>query len=280
MKKQKIFRGIALFLTLTLSVGIFAGCGNQSDGGEDDVKTVVIGAPASAHSWAYQNEDGELDGFEIAVLKAVDEKLPQYQFDIQGMDFNNVLLSLDTGKIDLGAFLFEYNEERAANYDFGNTGYVDFSTYLLLPADAEDTTIAGLSGKVVGLIQEANNATSILKQWNEDHPDQDPIELDFFGQLSDEAVMQSFLEGRWDALVGTYWDADTKNQTFGNGEEVVKRGEALANSLAYYLYPKDGSSAELKAAVDQALEELVADGTIREISERYFGYDVSPNHEG
>lgn len=265
----------ALTIAVLLALSALAGCGS-SENTEDGVQKIAVGAPLSAGDWASLDENGELDGYEIAVLKAVDERLPQYEFEITGTDFNNILLSLDTGKIDLGAFLFEYNEERAAKYDFATVGYVNFSTYLIFPADAQDVSLAGLAGKIVGSKSEGDNVSNTIKKYNESHPDQAPIELDVYGEISDEVRIASFLEGRWDALYGVTWEADRLNEEFGNGKDIVKRGDIINDSLSYYLYPKDGAHDELKAAVDGALKELIEDGTLKEISDKYFGYDVTP----
>lgn len=272
-------KATALTIALLMTVAALAGCSTGSKG-SDDVQKVVVGAPISAGAFANMNEEGELDGYEIAVLKAVDERLPQYEFDIQGSDFNNILLSLDTGKIDLGAFLFEYSEERAANYTYGSVGYANFSTYLVFPADAEDTSLAALSGKVLGTFANASNVLDHIDAYFAEHPELPPVEYDAFGEVADEVKLQSLLEGRWDAIYGVYWTADQWNEAYGNGQEVVKRGDLIDDSLAYYLYPKGDASAELRTAVDGALQELIDDGTLLEISEKYFGFDITPTSLG
>lgn len=269
----------ALTIALLLVITAFAGCGSTGES-EDGVQKIAVGAPISAGQFAYMNEDGELDGYEIAVLKAVDERLPQYEFDIQGSDFNNILLSLDTGKIDLGAFLFEYSEDRAANYAYGGVGYANFSTYLVFPADAEDTSLAALSGKVLGSFGNANNVTNHIDAYFTEHPELTPVEYDLFGEATDEVKLQSLLEGRWDAIYGVYWLADQWNETYGNGQKIVQRGDLIDDSLAYYLYPKDDQHTELRTAVDGALQELIDDGTLLEISQKFFGFDITPTSLG
>lgn len=279
-------RVTTLSLAGVLAVTALTACGSNSgsdssesseseESNEVEVQTIVVGAPSLADKWGNLDENGELDGYEIAVLKAIDEKLPQYEFEIQPSDFQDILLSLDSGKIDLGTHMFEYNEERAEKYLYGEEGYINFSTYFIIPADSEDTTWDSLSGKIVGVLSETETTASLIKSYNEENPDK-ALELDYYGSIGEEAVIQSLLEGRWDAIDGLAWEADEYNEEYGNGEEIVKRGDAIGTSLSYYLYPDDGEHEELKTAVDEVLKELREDGTLAEISNQYFGYDVTP----
>ena len=266
----------ALSIIGAITVTSLVGCGGSTtEDSEDGVQKIIVGVPSTVENFGNLDENGELDGYEIAVLKAVDEKLPQYKFEYQASDFQNILLSLDTGKIDIGTHMYEYNDERAAKYLYGEEGYIDFSTYFIVPVDSQNTTWDSLSGKVVGNISETDNTSLIILDYNEQNPDK-AINLDYYGSVATEVVVQSLLEGRWDAITGLWWSVDQYNEDYGNGEEIVKYGDPIGTSLAYHLYPKDGNHEELKEAVDGALKELKADGTLKEISEKYLGLDITP----
>lgn len=253
--------------------------GQTAESGTDGVQTVAVGVISSTDEFGYYDEDGELDGYEVALLKEVDRRLEQYEFELQGSDFSNILLSLDTGKIDLGTHMYEYNEERAGKYLYGEEGYIDFSTYFILPADSDyDGSWDSLAGKVVGAISEVDNGALIINSYNEANPEK-AISIDVYGSLEQEVVAASLLEGRWDAAYGLAWSVDRWNAEYGKGENVFKQGDVVGSSLSYYLYPKDGAHEELKAAVDGALKEIKADGTLKELSEKYFGIDITPKED-
>lgn len=290
MKKYDLFKKVTTWtLVGVLGASALTACHSGDDGssstgqnssaetGSDEVQTIVVGVISTTDKWGNLDENGELDGYEIAVLKEVDKRLPQYEFDIQPSDFNNILLSLDTGKIDLGSHMYEYNEDRAAQYLYSNEGYINFSTYFILPADSElDGSWESLAGHVVGEIGETDNSSLIVKAYNEENPEK-AIDLDYYGSVSDEVIVQSLLDARWDAIISVgSWTIDTWNKDYGNGESIVKLGDTVSTSLAYYLYPKDGQHEELRDAVDGVLKELKEDGTLKEISETYFGYDITP----
>ncbi len=271
-------------LSVVLATGVvgamLSGCAGASASSASAApggpKKIIVGAVSGSDKFGSIDEKGELDGYEIALLKAIDEKLDDYEFDIQGSDFNNIIIGLDTGKIDLGTHMFEYNEERAEKYHFGQQGYINFSTYFIVPVDSENTTWDSLAGKVFGGISETDNSSLIVKKYNEEHPDK-AIKLDYYGNIGTEAVVQSLIEGRWDAIPGLWWAADEYNKEYGNGKDIVKNGDPIGTSLAYYLYPKDDEHAKLRDDVDKAIAELREEGKLTELSIKYFGFDVSPS---
>lgn len=55
----------------------------------------------------YIDENGKLTGFDVELIKEIDNRLPEYEFELQTMDFSNLLLSLETKKIDLVAHVME-----------------------------------------------------------------------------------------------------------------------------------------------------------------------------
>ena len=127
MNRRYIKTLTAFALTGALIVFSLTGCGsadeNTSESGSSaagDVQTVKIGVPGDFDKISYLDENGELVGFEIDLFKAIDEELPQYDFEYEPSTFDNILIELDTGKIDMIVNECGYNDERAQKYDFSN----------------------------------------------------------------------------------------------------------------------------------------------------------------
>lgn len=114
-------------------------CGNQSDATEasknPDAETIVVGTGNIYQPFVYLDENNELQGYDVEILKAIDEKLDQYNFEYESMDFKNILTSLSAGKVRLAAHQYEYNDERAANYLYGEVGYTDYTLYIVHDGD-------------------------------------------------------------------------------------------------------------------------------------------------
>ena len=64
----------------------------------------------------FVDEKGESDGYEVAVLKAIDEKLPDYKFEYTGTSDDDLLIGLESGKYDIGTKGAWYTEERAKKF--------------------------------------------------------------------------------------------------------------------------------------------------------------------
>ena len=80
-------------------------------------RTIVIGTGNGYKPYCYLDEQGNLAGYEIEVLKEVNRLLPQYRFELNQLEFKNILLSLEANKVDVGAHQFEKNADREKGHD-------------------------------------------------------------------------------------------------------------------------------------------------------------------
>lgn len=96
-------------LTGITSVLLLAACGNAGAAEDNqaaanpDAETIVVGTGNAYQPFVYLDENEELQGYDIEVLRAVDEKLDQYNFEYESMDFKNILTSLSADKVQLAA---------------------------------------------------------------------------------------------------------------------------------------------------------------------------------
>jgi L-cystine transport system substrate-binding protein len=82
----------------------------------DGVITLKVAHTQSYAPYDFINEKGESDGFEVAVLKAIDEKLDAYQFEYVGTSDEDLLIGLESGKYDIGTKGAWYTAERAEKF--------------------------------------------------------------------------------------------------------------------------------------------------------------------
>lgn len=266
-------------LSLGLIAATAAGCGGASSKDEDtssgDVKTITVGSGTSYEPYCYLDDNGDAVGYEYDVLKAIDEKLPQYEFKYESMEFDNLLLSLDSGKLDFVAHQYEATDERKEKYLFSNETYTTFETYLTVLADNDDIkSLEDVQGKKVWAGGTTSATNTILTNYNKEHSD-NPIELVNNSDTSVEYQITSLKEGAWAATTAQTRDIDSWNEEYGkDGNPVVKAvGEPINKSLTYYLYNKDDT--QLRDDIDEALKELKDDGTLSEISEKWLGGDYT-----
>lgn len=255
---------------LVLSV-LLTGCGKDTSS-EDGTTKIIVGTGNGYEPYCYLDENGNLAGYEYEVLKAVDELLPQYEFEYQTSDFTNVAISLDAGKIDIAVHQYEYNEERASKYLFGEEAYTTFVTYLVVPKDNTSVnSLDDLQGKTVYAGGKGSNTTFIIENYNEEHKD-NPIKIVNAESATSEEFIQGLLSGAWDAAVATKRDVEKNNNAYGS-EAIKTVGEPIQSSSTYYLFAKD--NVELQQAVDGAIRELKQSGKLAEISIEVIGGDYT-----
>ena len=280
MKKFRKIAAVTLGTSVLLS-SILTGCGSKADvvkaaadENTGDVKKIIIGSGVSYNPYCYLDEDGNAVGYEYDVLKEIDELLPQHECEYQSMAFDQLVLSLESGKIDLAAHQYEYTKEREEKYLFSNESYTSYITYLAVLKDDTATSLEDLAGEKIRAGGSTSATAQILTNWNEEHPGQE-VELVFTDGSSDEESAAALKSGAARATVLKKSDVIKMNKNFSNdGEDWLKSvGEPINNSKTYYLYRKDEE--ELRDAVDGALKTLKENGTLSELAIKWVGYDVT-----
>lgn len=225
---------------------------------------VTIAMEGNWAPWTYEDEDGNLVGFEVEVSTAVAEKLgvtPEY---VTG-EWDGLLAGVQGGRYDLMANGVGYTEERSQAFTFSDF-YAFNRTALVVRGDNEEIkAMEDLEGKTT--CNSANSTYQLLAE-------------SFGATVKDieslDGTIEELLAGRVDATlnaevsINDYMkekpDADIKIVAFDS--EVEKVGMIM---------PYGEGSESLKKAIDEALEDLRKDGTLKEISEKYFGMDITNN---
>jgi L-cystine transport system substrate-binding protein len=273
--QRKMRRGFWVLLAVGVFAGSFAGiagCGTDNTN-NSDVKKIIVGTGHAYEPYCYLDENGNLAGYEYEVLKAVNELLPQYEFTYETFDFANILLSLDSGKIDIGAHQYAKNAEREKKYLFADESYMTYKIYITVPAG--NTTIHSLDdlqGKKV-MTPTGSLKAYLFESYNKDHPDH-PIILSYVSDNTDEEVVAGLQNGVWDATALTQRDAAKLNKAFGSGVEILKQvGAPISSSHTYFVFNKDNE--QLKQDIDGALKQLKESGRLAEISRKVLGNDYT-----
>ena len=86
----------------------------KSDSGK--VTTLKVAHNQNYVPYDFVDKDGNSDGYEVAVLKEIDKKLPQYKFEYTGTSDDDLLIGLESGKYDIGTKGAWYTDERAKKF--------------------------------------------------------------------------------------------------------------------------------------------------------------------
>lgn len=271
MKKTTLGKG----LTILFAALFLTACGNSSDSSADadasSATEIKVGTGNDALPYAYLDENGEFDGFDVAVVKAIDEKLTDYTFTFEGADFPTTLSNLESNKVQMAAYEYEVNDERKEKFIYGDVGYVVWDTYIVSdPSKGEVyNTFDDLSGKKV-YVTTATNQAAMAENYLADNPDS--FEL-VYGEYNNEQIVQAVTSGAVDATLAPKYQVDNWNRSFDVSLELGST--AVHNSDAYLLFNKS-TDEDFITAVNEALQELKDDGTIKELSEQYLDGDYVP----
>lgn len=306
MKQINKLRKVILALTI-LSMSVFAvACAGNKDTNEgatettnvstNETKASVDSAAESdkdasgevtkitvAHTQAYVpydfvNDKGESDGFEVQVLKEVDELLPQYEFEFAPTSDDDLLIGVETGKYNIGVKGAWFTEERAEKFVFPKN-YISASiiglTFRTENADQikDMESFAEFSGKLVPIAPQ-NAQYNVVEEYNASHPEK-PVELVASESFDVADAYTWLLEGRYDAYFNI-------KLSFENN--VVKEDGAyhdLADKLSFVPHKAiptwplfNKGDQELADAYDEAVKQLQDSGRIAELSQEYFGEDI------
>lgn len=263
---------VKIVTTVLIGATLLTGCSSSSkstvSATSTQPKTIIVGTGNAYKPYAYLDENNQPIGYAVDLLKEVDKRLPQYTFKIEAMDFTNVLLSLQSSKIDLAAHNYAINSDRASKFLYAAQPEKDFKTNskdankIAVLKTSNVKSIRDLAGKKVLVAPGSQNAY-IVEKYNNEHKDK---KLNIVYSSADTVTILKSLESdQIDATLSSETVIDEQNKTFGDKFKIV--GDALYNGGVYYIYRKNET--QLRNDVDKVLKELKQDGTIAKLEKKW-----------
>lgn len=268
--KLKLFPAAVLSIVALTLTGCSAASTATTDGAADtddslssvlDAGTLIIGTEGTYRPFSFHEEgSGTLTGYDVEVARAVAAELG-VDATFEETQWDAIFAGLTAGRWDTVANQVSITPERIDAYEF-STPYTYSTGVIVVPADNTSiTSFASLKGMTT--------AQSLTSNWytlaTESGANVEAVE----GWAQTVALVE---QGRVDATVNdklTFLDYQKTN----GANDLKIAAETEERSESAFAFAKGGT--KLAQAVSEALATLTADGTLAELSDEYFGADVS-----
>jgi len=208
-------------------------------------------------AWLQMKRDGYESDKNDIIVQLADGKLNLTQ------DWDGLIPGLNVRKFDAIIASMSITEERLKVVDFSDKYYSGGLRYMGRVGDAVD--VNDLSGKTVG----AQRAT-IAAQYLEDNL-ADKIDLKLYD--NQDNVYLDLVSGRLDIVLSDELPTYNWLKTAESGSKFEFKGEAFMKNdeIGIAVRKSDG---KLKAKINEALAEIIADGTYQKINAKYFPFSI------
>ena len=266
------------------ALAVTAGCGGSkdkaADNGEGGDKKVITVAHTNYYvPYDFVNDKGESDGFEVAVMKEVAKKLPQYEFKFVPTSDDDLLIGVESGKYTVGTKGIWITEPRKKKYIFPKNNIGASVIGLIIRKENADQikdlpSFADFSGKLVPIASQ-DARYSVIDDFNKENPDHQ-IKLVPSEAFQVADAYSWVLEGRYDAYLEV--ELSYKNNIQKEDAPYHKFDDKLTY-LRYKGIPTypiiNKNEQQFADDYDKAIEELRSEGKIAELEQQYFGESLS-----
>ena len=250
---------------LLLIVLLVSGCAAEE--AQPASETIVVGTSGNMVNLSYSDEGGQLTGYDIDVLRAIDERLPAYTFQFETMAFASLPTALEQGDLDVVANNLTKNDERVAKFLFHDQPYNVQPLHIVVNERTTDiVTMDDLERKTVGVV-----TASHVGNWLEDYVEKQASSIKIVYVEKPDDLMDYLKIGRIDATLSFQTVVEANNVHFDGQQKIV--GEPLIYFSIYYMLNKQ--HAALAQQMDEVLAQLLEDGTIEALQQKWFGTSYS-----
>ena len=247
---------LALILALAMTLCLFAGCGSKMTV-EDD--TLIMATNAEFPPYEYI-ENNEVVGIDVEIAGAIAEKLG-LKLKVENMEFDSIISSVKGGKVDIGAAGMTVTPERLEEVNF-TTSYATGVQVVIVTEDSAITSVDDLFAEGANHTIGVQLATTgdLYSTW--DIEDEGLGTVDRYNKGAD-AVM-ALKSGKVDCVI---IDNEPAKAFVAENEGLKILDTEYA--IEDYAIAISKNNEDLLEAVDKALQELIADGTVAAIVGKY-----------
>ncbi|NLK93654.1 MAG: ABC transporter permease subunit [Clostridiales bacterium] len=265
--KQKRLKKSCILLLIFVFGSIFLGCSSKTNDNFD--KTIKVGTNAEFPPFEYMNDSGEVDGFDVALMKAIGQEMG-YNIQFTNMEFKSLTASLKTGGLDAVIAGMTITDERKQTVDFSDSYYTATQS-IIIPQNSNITSLEELNGKKIA-VQEGTTGDIIVTPGDDN-------------EIIKEATVKRFKKGS-DAIIelqnggvdAVVIDENPAKNFVNKNSDTLKLVQDTSTTEEYAIAVGKGNS-ELLKDINTGLEKVKANGKFDELVNEYINGAVSETQE-
>ncbi|EOI55576.1 transporter substrate-binding domain-containing protein [Enterococcus gilvus] len=265
---KKGFVGLALVVAGLL----FTACGNgQGQTSEDtswkkveEKKELTVATSGTLFPSSYYNEDNQLIGYDVDVAKAVAKKL-DLKINFKEYNVDGQVTAVNRGEADFAANDFGMSKERSKKFALSSPIKHSFDSMIVRKSDDSGIhSLEDLKGKKAA--GEPN--TSYMKI-----AEKYGAKAVTYDNATNDQYLTDVANGRTDVILNDYYLQKMSVAALPDIPVKILEDVYFNANETGFLFDKKNEA--LKSKIDMALQELKEEGTLKKLSEQYFGTDVS-----
>ena len=259
MKKRIIASVLAALMILAL-----AACGGSSSGGGgatqppvEETPKLIMGTNAFFPPYEFYEAENVIAGIDPEIAAAIAKKIGM-ELVIEDMEFGAVLTSIETGMIDIAMAAITVTEDRLLTLNFSDS-YATGIQVIIVREDSDIASLDDIAGKKIGVQLSTTGDIYATDDYGEEN-----IERYDKGAQAVLALSQGLI----DCVIID--NEPAKSFVDANEGLVILDTEYVVEEYAIALNKED---TELLDQINTALAELIADGTVQAIIDKYITAD-------
>ncbi|MFC0180123.1 transporter substrate-binding domain-containing protein [Thorsellia kenyensis] len=277
MKKQNI-KKIGSLLGILLLGSLVAACDSNESDKITNASTdapIKVGTMGTYNPFTFVTPDGKLTGYDLEVLEALAKEDPSLQFEFIASPWDTLFPGLESDRFQLLANQITETPERKKKYLLTHNQYFNATSQFIINSERTDIkTLEDLKGKKVGLtVGDAH--TLHAEQWNKEKGNL--FEIVYY-ESDLPTILQDIENGRIDATFNDPIVAREKAEA--QGLKITPFGQTILSVPTYFIAKNDEQGKDLIDKLDKGLLKLKENGTLSELSLKWFGVDYTQNRAG
>jgi len=268
---KKIVKYSSLAALGLVVAGVLAACSGGAKKEEAaSKKEIIVATNATPKPFNYE-ENGELTGYEIEVVRAIFKDSDKYDVKFEKTEWSGVFAGLDADRYNMAVSNISYTKERAEKYLYAAPTAKNPNVLVVKKDDPSIKSLDDIGGKSTEVVQGTTSAKQ-LEDYNKQHSD-NPTVLKYT-KADFQQIMGRLSDGQFDYKIFDKIGVETviKDQGLDNLKVIE-----LPSDQQPYVYPLLAKGQdELKSFVDKRIQELYKDGTLEKLSKQFFGDTYLP----